>query len=395
MWSRYSRFLPELFSVAAVALAHYYLYVWLMESGRMKNLQNRGRRVVQVAFAASLVFVCTGITFQIPGLSRMLAYSEWQIWARGLAIAFGMCTCMFFLLACAVRLSGRIIPAGKELNPMRRKVLRAGANAVLAAPLAITGFAIIVERQRFVFKELEIGIPNLAKDLQGLRLVQLTDMHVSPFLTVKELARAVDMANEAKADVTLVTGDLITNTGDPLDGCLRELSRLRANGGVFGCMGNHEIYARCEDYVAREAALLGMRFLRQETQTLRFGNASLNLAGVDYQRFGDVYLAGAERMISADPRTLNILLSHNPDVFPIAASQGWDLTFAGHTHGGQVTFELLSRHLNVARFYTKYVQGLYELSGKSIFVSRGLGTVGVPARIGAPPEVALIKLCAT
>ena len=300
-----------------------------------------------------------------------------------------------FLLAFAGRLLSRMMPASPDVNPMRRKVLKAGANAVLAAPLAITGFAIIVERHRFVLKEVNIGIPNLPKDLQGLRLVQLTDMHVSPFLSVKELARAVDMANEAKAHVTLVTGDLITAPGDPLDGCLRELSRLRADAGVFGCMGNHEIYAQSEAYTARQAALFGMRFLRQETQTLRFGNASLNLAGVDYQRMGEIYLPAAEQMISLDPHAVNILLSHNPDVFPVAAEQGWDLTLAGHTHGGQVTFELLSRQLNIARFFTQYVQGHYELGGKSIFVSRGLGTVGVPARIGAPPEVALIKLCAT
>ncbi len=395
MWSRYTRFLPEVFTIAAVALAHYYLYVWLMESERIRGIQNRYGRVVQLAFAASLFCVCAGIVLQMPSITRMFPYSGWQIWARGLAIAYGISVCGLFLVAWAGRSVRRMMPVSQPVDPARRKAIQVGVSAVLAAPLAITGFGVIVERRRFVLKELEIGIPNLHKDLQGLRLVQLTDMHVSPFLTVKELARAVDMANEAKAHIALVTGDLITSPGDPLDACIRELSRLRADAGVFGCMGNHEIYTKCEGYAARQAASLGMQFLRQENRTLRFGNASLNLAGVDYQRMGEIYLPGAERMISSDPDALNVLLSHNPDVFPVAAEQGWDLTFAGHTHGGQVTFELLSRHLNIARFYTKYVQGLYEAGGKSIFVSRGLGTVGVPARIGAPPEVAVIKLCAT
>jgi predicted MPP superfamily phosphohydrolase len=395
MLSRYARFLPELFSLVAVASAHYYLYVWLMNSRLMANFKRRGIRAVKAAFAVSLFIVCTGIALQMPIIYKMLPYSGWQIWTRGLANAYGMSLCMFFMLAWAGRTISRMMPADKAIDPMRRKALKAGVTAVLASPLAITGFGIVVERRNFVFKEIEIGIPNLPKDLQGLKLVQLTDMHVSPFLTVRELARAVDMANEAKAHVALVTGDLITSAGDPLDGCIRELSRLRADAGVFGCMGNHEVYANCEDYTARQAALLGMRFLRQEARTLRFGTASINLAGVDYQKFGGTYLPGAERMISPDPLALNILLSHNPDVFPVAAGQGWDLTLAGHTHGGQVTFELLSRQLNIARFYTKYVQGHYELGGKSIFVSRGLGTVGVPARIGAPPEVVLIKLCAT
>ena len=346
-------------------------------------------------FAASLIFVWTGIVSQLPKLANMLPYSGLQIWIRGLAIAYGITVCMLFLVALGGRLLGRLMPAREDVNPMRRKVLKAGANAVLATPLAITAFGIIVERQRFVLKEIEIGIPNLPKDLQGLKLVQLTDLHVSPFLTAGELSRAVDMANEAKASIALVTGDLITGPGDPLDDCIRELSRLRADAGIFGCLGNHEIYAGSEAYTTRQAARFGMRFLRREAQALRFGNALLNLAGVDYQRFGEIYIPGAEQLLSTDPQTVNILLSHNPDVFPVAANQGWDLTLAGHTHGGQVTFELLSRQLNIARFFTPYVQGHYELGGKSVFVSRGLGTVGVPARIGAPPEVVLIKLCAT
>lgn len=395
MWRHYARFLlPELFSLAAVATAHYYLYVWLLHSEWMRNARISRPRI-QFLFLASLIFIWAGVVFQMPNMSRLLPYSGWQIWARGLAIAYGISVCMLFLVALSGRLLRRLMPVSTRMNPMRRKVLRAGANAVLAAPLAITAFGIIIERQRFVLKEIEIGIPNLPKDLQGLKLVQLTDMHVSPFLSVSELARAVDMANATRADIAVVTGDLITGPGDPLDGCLRELSRLRAEAGVFGCLGNHEIYARSEDYTTRQAARFGMRFLRQTAQSLRFGTASLNLAGVDYQRFGEVYIPTAARLISSVPQVVNILLSHNPDVFPVAAKQGWDLTIAGHTHGGQVTFELLSRHLNIARFYTPYVQGHYQSGGGSIFVSRGLGTVGVPARIGAPPEVVLIKLCAT
>jgi predicted MPP superfamily phosphohydrolase len=88
-------------------------------------------------------------------------------------------------------------------------------------------------------------------------------------------------------------------------------------------------------------------------------------------------------------------MSHNPDVFPVAAEQGWDLTFAGHTHGGQVKVEILGDDLNLARFFTPYVDGLYRNGSSAIFVTRGIGTIGLPARLGAPPEVALIRLCRT
>jgi predicted MPP superfamily phosphohydrolase len=233
----------------------------------------------------------------------------------------------------------------------------------------------------------------LPKDLDGLRIVQVTDIHLSPFLSEREFARAVDMANETRAHIGLVTGDLISRYGDPLDACLRQLARLRAEAGVLGCLGNHEVYTRTEDYVTAQGRRIGIEFLRGQAKQLRFGAATINFAGVDYQKFQSNYLVGAERLIA--PGAVNILLSHNPDVFPVAASKGYDLTIAGHTHGGQVDVEILHQHFNVARYYTPYVLGLYHEGASSVYVSSGIGTIGAPIRLGAPPEVSLIHLCAT
>lgn len=157
-------------------------------------------------------------------------------------------------------------------------------------------------------------------------------------------------------------------------------------------MGNHERYAFAEDHAAVEGARHGIRFLRGEAQLLRFGNAVINLAGVDYQskRYSKPYLKGMDRLIV--PGATNILMSHNPDVFPVAARQGYDLTIAGHTHGGQVTVEILEQTLNPARFFTPFVYGLYRLGDSAAYVTRGIGTIGVPARIGAPPEISVLRL---
>ena len=95
------------------------------------------------------------------------------------------------------------------------------------------------------------------------------------------------------------------------------------------------------------------------------------------------------------PEAFNVLLSHNPDVFPVAAGMGYDLTISGHTHGGQVRFEILREDLNIARFYTPFVDGLYRKGAASIFVSRGIGTIVLPVRMGAAPEVALLRLAAS
>jgi len=279
-----------------------------------------------------------------------------------------------------------------EFSSPRRKFFRTAGASIVAAPIAATGFGIL-QRNRIRISEVKIPIPNLPKDLDGLRIVQVTDVHLSAFLSESEFARAIDMANETRAHVALMTGDLISRTGDPLDACLKQLARLRADAGVVGCLGNHEIYTNSQDYVTLQAGRAGIKFLRSESKALRFGGAAINFAGVDYQKFQSNYLVGAERLIH--PGVFNVMLSHNPDVFPVAASQGYDLTIAGHTHGGQVNFEILQQNVNVARYFTPYVRGLYREGNSSIYVSSGLGTIGVPVRLGAPPEISLLQLCAT
>jgi len=133
-------------------------------------------------------------------------------------------------------------------------------------------------------------------------------------------------------------------------------------------------------------------FLRAEAHALRRGNGVLNVAGVDYQPFYKRarYLTGADKLIV--PGAANLLLSHNPDVFPVAVRQGFDAVVSGHTHGGQVTVEILNQTLNLARFFTPYVAGLYRMNGRSCYVTAGIGTIGMPVRIGAPPEITLLRL---
>ena len=140
---------------------------------------------------------------------------------------------------------------------------------MVAAPAVALGYGTFVERRRLTPMEVDLRIPGLPKDLDGIRIAQLSDIHMSSFLTAEELAAAVDMANGFQPHLAVVTGDLITREGDPLDACLRELKRLRADAGVYGCLGNHEIYAECEAYTTEQAARFGLRFLRGEAQTRR------------------------------------------------------------------------------------------------------------------------------
>jgi len=335
------------------------------------------------AVAASTALLSLGYLLEFARVERRFSLG-WATWLECAALLeIGWLIGLFFAL-----IAWR---GARNFEPRRRAFFRAAGLAIGAGPLAATAFG-LVERSRFRLTEVKIPIPNLPRDLDGLRIVQVTDVHLSAFLSEREFARAIDMANETRADLALMTGDLISRTGDPLDACLRQLARLRATAGVLGCLGNHEVYTKTEDYVTTAGRSIGIDFLRQSSKVLRFGSASINFAGVDYQSFQSPYLVGTDRLIV--PGTLNVLLSHNPDVFPVAARQGFDLTVAGHTHGGQVNFEILRQDLNIARAYTPYVRGLYRADNSSVYVSAGLGTIGVPLRVGAPPEISLLRLCA-
>ena len=349
---------------------------WLLDSCSRRGL-------VWLGAGASSTLLVLGYLLEFQKVLRLLP-TQWWTWLECASIAETI-----WLIAWGLALL--IWRRAPQFDPSRRKLLHAAGAGLCIAPLVGTAFG-IVRRNNFRVSEVPVPIANLPKDLEGLRIVQITDIHLSPFLSEREFAVAIDMANETRANIALVTGDLITRRGDPLDACLRQLARLRAEAGVLGCLGNHEVYTRTENYVTAQGRRIGIEFLRHQAKQLRFGNASINFAGVDYQRMHSHYLAGAERLIV--PGAVNVMLSHNPDVFPVAATQGYDLTIAGHTHGGQVNFELLHDNVNVARFFAPYVRGLYRQAGSSVYVSSGVGTIGLPVRVGAQPEISVLRLCA-
>lgn len=347
-------------------------------------LQSRGSRLARFGLFAAAGGVLV--------ISYLLEYQRFARYSTAETIAWIQCAAivgLVFLIGLTLGLP--LWRNASRFQPGRRALLQSAGGGLCLAPLAAAAFG-MAGRNRFHLTEVKIPIANLPKDLDGLRIVQLTDIHLSPFLSEREFAAAVDMANETRAHVALITGDLITRRGDPLDACLRQLARLRGEAGVLGCLGNHEIYTRTEDYVTEQGRRKGMLFLRHEARQLRFGSAALNFVGVDYQQSHTRYLPGVEKLVA--PGTVNILLSHNPDVFRVAAGQGFDLTIAGHTHGGQVNVEILDQNLNAARYFTPYVRGLYREGASSIYVSSGVGTIGVPIRLGAPAEVTLLRLCA-
>ena len=304
-------------------------------------------------------------------------------------------------------------------DPSRRTFFRTASVVAGAAPFLGVMYGYAAERLRYQVHRVEIPVTNLPPALDGMRIVQISDIHLSSYMTRESVRRAVDMANDVGADLAVVTGDLITGVHDSIYDCVDEVRRLHAPLGVYGCNGNHEIYARAEDLAERLYAQAGMKMLRRENAIIQYKGAQLNLIGVDYQR--ERMRSGRKMQMLANVEPLirrdipNILLSHNPNSFNRAAELGVELSLAGHTHGGQVQVEILDVSLSPARFITDYVAGLYhrpllmpdqpKRMGETIklmpnapkglaalYVNRGIGTVGAPVRLGAPPEITHIVL---
>jgi predicted MPP superfamily phosphohydrolase len=300
-----------------------------------------------------------------------------------------------------------------RFNPARRTFFQYAAYLAGSIPFIATTYGFAAGRLRYTIERVDVPVVNLPKKLEGLRIAQLSDIHIGDYMPPAEIARAVQMANELHPDLAVVTGDFISGEGDPLDVCIRELSKLHAPLGVWGCNGNHEIYADAEADAERLFRENGMQLLRARNIVIEHKGASFNLLGVDYQR--DHMVAGGstgpmlreiEPLIRRDMP--NILLSHNPNSFHRAAELGIELSLAGHTHGGQVKVEIVDHSISPARLITPFVAGLYHLpmadnhgsttsrrngsSNAALYVNRGLGTLGFPVRIGAPPEITLLKL---
>ena len=299
-----------------------------------------------------------------------------------------------------------------DFSPSRRAFFQYAAIFAGSVPFLAATYGFASGRLRYTIERVDVPIANLPPELDGLRIAQLSDIHIGNYMPPAEIARAVDMANELQPDIAFVTGDFVSREGDPLETCITELSRLRAPLGVWGCNGNHEIYAGVEDEAQRLFQEKGMRLLRAQCNVIEHNGARFNLLGVDYQRDHMVsgertgpMLLEIEHLVRRDMP--NVLLSHNPNSFRRAAELGIELSLAGHTHGGQIKFEIVDHSVSPARLITPFVAGLYNLpmNGHSksahatngthkaaLYVNRGLGTFGFPVRIGVPPEITLLTL---
>lgn len=282
----------------------------------------------------------------------------------------------------------------------RRKFLSNTAGAAGMVPLAACGYGFIFGRVEFEKSFVRMKLPRLPREFHGFRIAQLSDIHIGPFMPSSDVRHVVDMTNALKPDLILLTGDYITWDPDTQEAAVDSLSGLKAPFGIYGSLGNHEIMTHTQASITALFAQRNIRILRYENAAIQSGKESLNLIGVDYEsrrHWGyrvnhpiRQYLDRAAGLIRPDQ--VNILLSHNPNTFDRAAELGIDLSLAGHTHGGQISLDSISPDLSIARLMTPYVRGHFQKPGGQLYVNRGIGTIAVPIRFDAPPEITLFEL---
>jgi predicted MPP superfamily phosphohydrolase len=222
----------------------------------------------------------------------------------------------------------------------------------------------------------------------GLKIVHLSDIHLSLFTPIEEVERAVELANSQQPDVIALTGDYVTFSPIYIWPAARVLGKLRARLGVFAVLGNHDFRVSADE-ITRALRAQRIRVLRNAHYPLGSRRGTLWLVGVDdrWRTFDDL-TAALQAVPAHDPK---ILLCHSPLAIGRAARLGVDLMLSGHTHGGQVRLPLVKSFYR-ARFGERFVEGWNQLGETQIYVNRGIGKVVVPVRLACPPEITCLCL---
>jgi len=274
--------------------------------------------------------------------------------------------------------------------PERRTLRSAGVLGAAAAALAAWS---LFEAQWVEEVELEVPVAGLHPDLDGLRILHLSDFHLGTLsLNGRALGKALDWADSRAYDLAVVTGDLLSRRRGT-ETLVGALASLRAPLGTFAVLGNHDVaetrdpFSRPGDPAALDRG--GAILLADTSRVVERGSARIQVAGLSpegwwaYRRPGDLADAGAD---------LRILLCHFPDVIARLRPGDFDLVLAGHLHGGQICLPHPRGKLRLEHLRARYWEGLHWTRAGILHVSRGLGTSFVPFRFLARPEVTVLTL---
>lgn len=276
-------------------------------------------------------------------------------------------------------------------NPERHRFLVHSLNlGILGITGMLTGYGVYRALRGPRIVDVTIPVENLHGDLDGFRIVQITDIHAGSTIRRPYVEKVVGMTKRLGGDVIVFTGDIADGRASNLKHDVAPLAELNAPYGLFFTTGNHEYYSGVEQWT-EEMRRLGFTVLINEHRIIRHGAGRILMAGVtDFNggQFLKSHESSPESAISGAPQNdVKILLAHQPRSIFRAAAAGYDLMISGHTHGGQYfPWNFL------VGLQQPYTAGLYLHGGTWIYVSRGTGYWGPPLRAGVPSEITVITL---
>jgi predicted MPP superfamily phosphohydrolase len=373
---------------AVVCGLHYYVWARLIRDPALPGVWPRALTAVLIGLALSMPL---SLVFSrlFPSAPLRPLYFFVFLW---MGVGFLLAAFFFavdvgrFLTEGALWLTARLGGNERPADPARRLLLaRAIAGTVGFGVAGLSAVGLRSALGAVQVKELEVPIKNLPAALAGLRLVQISDVHIGPLLRKEWLQGVVARIRSLAPDLIAITGDLVDGSVAELSAQTAPLAGLSAPRGVWFVTGNHEYYSGVDEWL-EHLPRLGIRPLLNERVEVAPG---LDLAGInDHTATGPGHRPDLPRALAGrDEKRPVILLAHQPRQFLEAAQLGVDLTLCGHTHGGQIwPFSWL---VGLAQ---PYVAGLHRRGDAQIYVSRGTGFWGPPLRVFAPAEITLLRL---
>jgi uncharacterized protein len=282
----------------------------------------------------------------------------------------------------------------REFGTQKVKLSQTLAKAVssdkplrfLANNLAQVALGALAEASTLTVENVTVYLTRLPRQLDGFRIVHLSDIHHSPFTNLEHITRTVEVANNLKPDMFVLTGDYVSHEREYIAPMAKVMGKLVSEFGTFACLGNHDHWTDAE-LVTNCLSDEGITVLVNEGFRFKARGASFWLCGVDDLMVGKTDLRQA--LLGAEPDEMKLLLAHNPEIIRRAAKAGIDLMLSGHTHGGQVKIRDQEKRIFQRR---RLSNGLHLRKSTQIYITRGIGTVVLPIRYQCPPEISLIQL---
>lgn len=291
----------------------------------------------------------------------------------------------------------------------RLKFLSQIALGMTALPLA--GFIYGMVRGAFDYKihPIKVTLPNLPSAFNGLKIIQISDIHSGSFVSTAHLEEAVKIIEREKPDLIFFTGDLVNDRASETDLYIDVLSKIKAPLGVFSTLGNHD-YGDYVTWGSPEAkaenlnnlknvhAQVGWKLLMNEHIPIKIGEDEIAIIGIEnwggsfhFPKYGDLKKAHS----GTEKYPVKLLLSHDPSHWDLQVKKDYkdiDITFSGHTHGGQFGIEIPGFRWSPSQYAYKQWAGLYSHQDQHLYVNRGLGFLGYPGRVGISPEITVMEL---